>query len=226
MRFFIFLLSLLFVYPEAAFPQSVSAAGSLNTARWFRQSQLLSNGKVLAFGGDHCSFTNPMRFASAELYHPQSNTWTYTGSMSDERTVFACTGTGIFTSSLSGLYFGTTYYVRAFAINSAGVAYGQEISFVTTLGMGVNNNGLQNNISIYPNPGNGMITLDVHSLSSDYLETKIMNSNGIVVYTNRKNNFSGNYKETLDLTFLSKGFYSIQIITVHGVFTEKLVISE
>jgi len=40
-------------------------------------------------------------------------------------------GTGIFTSSLTGLSAGTTYYVRAFATNSIGTSYGNEISFVT-----------------------------------------------------------------------------------------------
>ena len=42
------------------------------------------------------------------------------------------TGTGTFTSSLSGLLPGTLYYVRAYATNSAGTAYGNEVSFTTT----------------------------------------------------------------------------------------------
>jgi hypothetical protein len=40
-------------------------------------------------------------------------------------------GTGSFTSNLSGLTASTTYYVRAYAINSAGTAYGNELSFTT-----------------------------------------------------------------------------------------------
>jgi uncharacterized protein (TIGR02145 family) len=46
-------------------------------------------------------------------------------------------GTGSFTSNLSGLTGGTTYYVRAYAINSAGTAYGNEVSFTTTSSSGV-----------------------------------------------------------------------------------------
>ena len=42
------------------------------------------------------------------------------------------TGTGTFTSSLSGLTPNMTYYVRAYATNSAGTAYGAEVSFTTT----------------------------------------------------------------------------------------------
>ncbi|PSK84438.1 SusF/SusE family outer membrane protein [Prolixibacter denitrificans] len=40
-------------------------------------------------------------------------------------------GMGDFTSSLSGLSGKTTYYVRAYATNSAGTAYGNEVSFTT-----------------------------------------------------------------------------------------------
>lgn len=41
-------------------------------------------------------------------------------------------GTGTFTSSLTGLSANTTYYVRAYASNSAGTAYGTVVSFKTT----------------------------------------------------------------------------------------------
>jgi hypothetical protein len=43
------------------------------------------------------------------------------------------TGTGTFTSSITGLTPGTTYYVRAYATNSAGTAYGSDVSFVTKI---------------------------------------------------------------------------------------------
>ena len=41
------------------------------------------------------------------------------------------TGTGNFTSSISGLEPNTTYYVRAYATNSEGTGYGSELSFTT-----------------------------------------------------------------------------------------------
>jgi uncharacterized protein (TIGR02145 family) len=42
------------------------------------------------------------------------------------------TGTGSFTSSISGLTENTTYYVRAYATNNAGTSYGNEITFKTS----------------------------------------------------------------------------------------------
>ncbi len=42
------------------------------------------------------------------------------------------TGTGSFTSNITGLTAGTTYYVRAYATNSVGTSYGAQRSFTTT----------------------------------------------------------------------------------------------
>jgi len=41
-------------------------------------------------------------------------------------------GTGSFTSSVTGLLPGTTYHVRAYAVNSVGTSYGSDLSFTTT----------------------------------------------------------------------------------------------
>ena len=40
-------------------------------------------------------------------------------------------GKGIFTSQISGLQANTTYYVRAYAINANGTAYGDQVEFTT-----------------------------------------------------------------------------------------------
>ena len=43
------------------------------------------------------------------------------------------TGVGGFTSNLSNLEYNTTYYVRAYATNEVGTAYGEEVTFTTLL---------------------------------------------------------------------------------------------
>ncbi len=53
--------------------------------------------------------------------------------VSDSHTT-AGTGTGTFDSNITGLLPATTYYVRAYATNSAGTVYGEEVSFTTLLG--------------------------------------------------------------------------------------------
>lgn len=51
-------------------------------------------------------------------------------SLSDSKTIDG-SGSGSFTSSISNLVQLTTYYLRAYAINSTGTSYGQEITFST-----------------------------------------------------------------------------------------------
>jgi hypothetical protein len=48
-----------------------------------------------------------------------------------DNVIKAGTGTGEFVSNLTGLTLNTNYYVRAYAINSAGTAYGTQVAFTT-----------------------------------------------------------------------------------------------
>ena len=43
------------------------------------------------------------------------------------------TGTGVFSNTITGLTPNTTYYARAYAINSKGTAYGSQVTFKTTI---------------------------------------------------------------------------------------------
>lgn len=53
------------------------------------------------------------------------------------------TGAGSFTSAITGLNLGTTYYIRAYATNSEGTGYGSAMSFTTlsTLAIGMDYQG-------------------------------------------------------------------------------------
>ena len=58
--------------------------------------------------------------------------WNITGSPTiSDNTLSSGAGTGAFSSSLTGLTPGTHYYLRAYATNSAGTAYGNELNFST-----------------------------------------------------------------------------------------------
>jgi hypothetical protein len=70
----------------------------------------------------------------------------------------AASTTGAFTAALTGLTANTTYYVRAYVTNSAGTSYGNEVTFTTTIGTGLNS--LENQqITVYPNPVSDYVTL-------------------------------------------------------------------
>ena len=76
-------------------------------------------------GGDITSDGNSAVTERGVVYSTSSNPTT-----SNTKKVSG-SGTGTYSVELSGLSEGTKYYVRAYAINSKGTAYGEEVSFTT-----------------------------------------------------------------------------------------------
>ena len=68
------------------------------------------------------------------------------------------TGTGSYTVNMSGLSPGTTYYVRAYAINSQGTAYGSEVTFTTAAGLPTVTTSQVTNITQTSATGSGNVT--------------------------------------------------------------------
>jgi uncharacterized protein (TIGR02145 family) len=64
-------------------------------------------------------------------------------------------GTGSFESSISGLTGSTTYYVRAYATNSVGTAYGSQLSFTTLW-----NRDTETTVVEVTNPATGRVWMD------------------------------------------------------------------
>jgi hypothetical protein len=69
-------------------------------------------------------------------------------------------GTGAFTSSLTGLAPNTTYYVKAYATNSVGTAYGNEITFKTLADAPTVTTNSITNVTANTASGGGNVTLD------------------------------------------------------------------
>ena len=69
-------------------------------------------------------------------------------------------GNGSFTVPITGLTAGTTYYVRAYAINSAGTAYGTEVSFTAAANLPTVTTSQVTNITQTTATGGGNVTSD------------------------------------------------------------------
>ena len=70
----------------------------------------------------------------------------------------ATTLTGAFTGSITGLSNNTTYYVRAYATNTAGTVYGSDVSFTTSSQMSTVTTQAVSDVLITTATGNGNIT--------------------------------------------------------------------
>ena len=79
------------------------------------------------------------------------------------------------------------------------------------------------NISVYPNPTNGIISIDMINVDPSYYDITITNILGKeILHINE--NVSGIYNNKLDLSSFSKGTYIIQIANKNKVFTDKIII--
>jgi hypothetical protein len=79
-------------------------------------------------------------------------------------------GLGSYTANINGLNSGATYYVRAFAVNSTGTYYGNELSFTTVaVSSSIGTTG----------PGGGTIFYDKGYVSNGWQYLEVMNSMAI-----------------------------------------------
>jgi WD40 repeat protein len=103
------------VYYEQA-PGGYRRTGDMQVGRKSHTATLLPNGRVLVAGGDIRDVSFPP-FASAELYHPETGTFTLTGSMGARRTYHTATllpnGKVLVAGGVTG--FQPTYQVTATA---------------------------------------------------------------------------------------------------------------
>jgi uncharacterized protein (TIGR02145 family) len=93
----------------------------------------LNNGSISAITQTSATFTDTVTSAGGGTITARGVCW----STSPDPTISSSktsngTGTGSYTSSLTGLTSNTNYYVRAYATNSAGTSYGNTILFNTS----------------------------------------------------------------------------------------------
>ena len=78
--------------------------------------------------------------------------------------------------------------------------------------VGVPSNDLNTfGLEAYPNPSNGNIRLSFSSKSNDNYIIEVKNTLGQVVYTEKLNDYAGDYVQNLDLTTYGRGVYFISL---------------
>ena len=106
-------------------------------------------------------------------------------------------GTGVFSQNISGLTCGTTYYARAYAINSAGVAYGNEVNFTLST-----NNLASFSFLTTMRTSCDTISIDTYELSVQAIENE---SNPLCTYSSYSSSGAGYRIESFEV---SKQTYS------------------
>ena len=111
-------------------------------------------------------------------------------------------GTGAYSVELSGLSEGTKYYVRAYAINSKGTAYGEQVSFTTLRSNGGNTGNTKKTIVFDADVDQGNAGTD-YNYPSSYTITKdgvtITVSQGIIGTYNNVDHYRVYKDNTLTL---------------------------
>lgn len=79
-------------------------------------------------------------------------------------------------------------------------------------------------VNVYPNPNNGLFTLNVNSSDVNQLAIRVVNIQGQEVYA--KNNFNNinTINEQIDLTENADGIYFVIVTTDKGIVTHKMII--
>jgi hypothetical protein len=150
-------------------------------------------------------------------------------------------GTGAFTSYLTGLSKHTFYYVRAYATNLNGTAYGNQQGFTTTyhrfddvidtgvaettpLGIEVDPNTNANTLVIYPNPVVSNLTISVTLVEKSDISLSVYNLTGIKMYSEQlSNQDSGMHSIQLNASSYLEGMYVVIINTNNTVLEKKFI---
>lgn len=85
-------------------------------------------------------------------------------------------------------------------------------------------NPLQGGFSIYPNPGNGLLTLAVIGAENMDVQIRIYDMIGKLVYQDIENQSLVSYNKTIDLQYLPKGMYVAQLSSGKNTYQQKIVI--
>ncbi len=138
---------------------------------------------------------------------------------------FNGTGTGTFVSQITGLTAGTTYYVRSYAQNAAGVAYGNEISFVAEA-LSVSKilaKGDLINVLLFPNPAKESVNANLYSEKGGKVQISLRNALGQVVFESENQIGSGEVMMPVSITNLRSGLYFFSVAMDGQVKVQTLV---
>jgi hypothetical protein len=157
-------------------------------------------GEVLEDGGADVTSRG---MAWADFYNPTTS----------DNSESSGSGLGTFKITARNLTEGNTYYARSYAVNSAGTAYGNCLTFTAGEAVGINEPELfVQDFTIYPNPASGFTTISFHVESPENMALTFVNLKGQAVYHHDMGLLlTGVNRIELDISSLPNGIYNCQL---------------
>jgi hypothetical protein len=100
---------------------------------------------------------------------------------------------------------------------------GWNASYTTTTD-GVNNMKALTDLSVYPNPTDGMLNIQFTMNQSQSVRMEILSLNGEIVYNQDLGNVTGSVDKQIDLSSFAKGIYVLRLISDSGTTNNKIVL--
>jgi len=119
------------------------------------------------------------------------------------------------------------YTVSLIACNGTVCDTMTKVDYINILQNGISEINKEVEIGIYPNPNNGMFTVDINSYYENVpiaIGIEVYNLLGEKVYADEIQSFKGNHKHSLNLSTLPKGIYQIVIMNAQFKRVGKVVI--
>jgi hypothetical protein len=124
------------------------------------------------------------------------------------------------------LNFGSTSQSGNIAVkgnNDCGDGTESSMAIVVKNCTGIAQNSLESSVLLYPNPVRNELTLSINGREQQ-LGLTLTNANGQVVYSEKLENITADYKKKLNMSGFSKGVYFLKLSNNERVYTEKVIV--
>jgi len=136
-----------------------------------------------------------------------------------------------FKVNVSGNSQGATCFIQDNGCNIGSGAFGDWywISSIPMIRMSFDpsvlsiDNVMSGEFNVYPNPNNGVFTVELNNIKADDYKISVTNVLGQEVYTSNKE-ISTLISEKIDLSDLSKGVYMLEVSNSESTITEKIIV--